>query len=61
MLFPTPPLPLNTRILRFTPDMRSRINGKAGSGPFGIDDAQISWFAHPTQASDLPAKEDSGP
>lgn len=61
VLFPTPPLPLSTRIFRLTDVIRSLINGSAGSGPLGFEDAQISWLAQPAQASDLPACSDSGP
>lgn len=37
------------------------MRGRAGSGPFGSFDAHISWFAHPPQASALPANSDSVP
>lgn len=59
--FPTPPFPDRTRIFRFTDDMRSRTSGRAGSGPRAWPDAQISWFAHPAQASAFPASSDSVP
>ena len=37
------------------------MRGRAGSDPFGSFDAHISWFAHPPQASALPANSDSVP
>ena len=61
MLFPTPPFPLNTNIFLRTADIRSRMRGRAGSGPLGLLDAHISWLAHPAQASDFPARSESTP
>jgi len=58
---PTPPFPLSTRILRFTVFIRSLIRGIEGSGALVAPEAQISWFAQPLQASDLPAFSDSVP
>lgn len=60
VLFPTPPLPLKTMTLCFTPLNRSVISGISGSGPFGAV-AHIFWFGQPTQASPFPACSDSGP
>ena len=42
-------------------DIRSRINGKAGSGPLGTFEAHISWLAQPAQASAFPARSESVP
>lgn len=58
---PTPPLPESTSILCFTLSMRWRTSGRAGSGPRVTPDAHISWFAHPAQASALPACSDCVP
>jgi hypothetical protein len=58
---PTPPLPDRTRIFLFTVAMRSRINGRDGSGALILPDAQTSWLGHPAHAADLPADSDSVP
>lgn len=54
VLLPTPPFPLNTKILRFTVSMRARTRARSGSGPLGAV-AHICWLGHPSQAEALPA------
>jgi hypothetical protein len=60
VLFPTPPLPLRTRILCCTEARRAVMMGMSGSGPFGAE-AHIAWLGQPAQLSALPAWRDSGP
>ena len=58
---PTPPFPESTSIFRFTVDILSCMNGRAGSGPTGLLEAHISWLAQPVHASAFPASSDSVP
>lgn len=60
MLFPTPPLPDNIKILCLIPARRAVITGISGSGPLGAE-AHIAWLGQPSQESAFPAASDSGP
>lgn len=57
---PTPPLPLRTSTLCFTPARRCDIRGMSGSGPLGAE-AHIFWLGQPAHESAVPAVSDSGP
>lgn len=59
--FPTPPLPLSTRILFFIDDIFSLIIAKEGSGAFCMPEAHMFWLGHPLHESSLPACVDLVP
>ncbi len=61
VLFPTPPLPLSTRILCLTQARRSAICAMAGSGLAASPEAHSCWFGQPAHADAFPALCDAVP